>query len=329
MKKSDASPAHWSRQKEQAAGYWHLKFLLILFRLLPVIALRILAFPVGFFYFLFSKKGRAESRRFLTRAAPFADNAETAKRCLSPLAPLRHIVSFSLTLVEKLQSWGGKFSFANIHYQNDDVVELVELLKNGKGAFLVTSHLGNAELLRGIVSFGRPGISRKVPITAIGEIRTTAHFNRMLKELNPQSTVDIINPNEIGPHTAALLEEKLAAGGIVTIAGDRTSSHETEKGLTIPFLGEEAPFSIGTFYLPVLLKAPVYFVFGLRRGALSLKPEYNIHVIKCALSFDCTRKERILRSSELARSFAELLESYCKKEPFQWYNFFDFWSKGV
>jgi hypothetical protein len=50
--KPETVSLHWSHQKEQAAGYWHVKFMLILFRLFPVVVLRVLAFPVGFFYLL-------------------------------------------------------------------------------------------------------------------------------------------------------------------------------------------------------------------------------------------------------------------------------------
>jgi predicted LPLAT superfamily acyltransferase len=157
----------------------------------------------------------------------------------------------------------------------------------------------------------------------------TAHFNRMLKELNPQSSLDLISAKEIGPHTAILLEEKLSAGGLVVITGDRTRLGMADKNLMIPFFGEDAPFSPGVFYLAALMKAPVYFIFALRRGDLSLKPEYDMHIHKSALSFECTRKERAGLSVELARSFAALLENYCKESPFQWYNFYDFWSKGV
>ena len=340
MKTQEEPSAHWSRQKEQAAGYWHVKLLLVLFRLFPLIVLRILAFPVGFFYFLFSKRSRRESRQFLRKAAQFIDRPETARQCRSPLGPLRHIVSFSLTLVEKLQSWGGKFPFKNIHFREDDIGELIEGLEKGKGAFLVCSHLGNAELLRGLASFNRTGVSRSVGVTSVVDMEVTAHFSRMLKELNPQSALDIISAKSISPDTAILLEEKLAAGELVVIAGDRTSSgalsrpstrplQGSEKNLAIPFLGEEAPFSPGVFYLALLLKAPVYFVFALRRGALSLRPEYDMYVHKSGLSFDGSRKERLMRSSDLARSFAAFLESYCKEQPFQWYNFYDFWSKGV
>jgi predicted LPLAT superfamily acyltransferase len=305
--------------------------MLVLFRLFPVIILRVLAFPVGFFSFLFSKKGRTESRRFLQKAALFVTQHNIAQKCRSPFGPLRHIVSFSLNLVEKLQSWGGKFQFKNILFHNDDIEELRRELEGGKGVFLITSHLGNIELLRGLASFNRTGVSREIPVTAVIDMKVSENFSRMLKELNPQSDFDIINAGEIGPHTAIMLEEKLAAGGMVTIAGDRTAanagSNTVSKNLMIPFLGEDAPFSPGIFYMAVLMKAPVYFVFALRRGDLSVLPEYDMHVHKSRISLECSRKERLTHSSLLAQSFAELLESYCKETPFQWYNFYDFWAK--
>jgi predicted LPLAT superfamily acyltransferase len=329
MEKTEETPLHWSQHKEKTAGYWHVKLLLILFKLFPIIILRVIAFPVGFFYFLFSKRGRTESRRYLQKAAPYAEKPDIAKKCLSPFGPLRHIVSFSLNLVEKLESWGGKFKFKNIHFQNDDVEELINELENGKGVFLITSHIGNIELLRGLASFNRTGVSRKTPITAVIDMKISENFSRMLKELNPQSSFDIINAAEIGPHTAVLLEEKLASGEMVTIAGDRTAAGAggPGKNLIIPFLGEDAPFSPGIFYLAALMKAPVYFVFAIRRGDLSVLPEYDMHVHKSRLPLECSRKERFEKSSLLAQSFAALLESYCKQTPFQWYNFYDFWLK--
>jgi len=270
----------------------------------------------------------------LRKAAPLVTRHGIARKCRSPFGPLRHIISFSLTLVEKLQSWGGKFQFKHIHFQNDDIDELVQELENGQGIFMITSHLGNIELLRGLASFNRTKVSRKTPITAVIDMKVSEKFTRMLKELNPQSSMDIINADEIGPHTAALLEDKLAAGEIVTIAGDRTAvgSHAASadgrgKNLMIPFLGEDAPFSPGIFYLAALMRAPVYFVFALRRGDLSVLPEYDMYAYKSRVSLECSRKERFNRSSLLAQSFAALLESHCKETPFQWYNFYDFWSK--
>ena len=324
---SDVSQSnHWSKQREKASG-WQLNFLLFLFKIFPVFILRIIAFPVGFFYFLFSRKARFESKRFLKRAAQFIEDPKLAEKCASPFAPLKHIISFSLTLIEKTQGWGGRFPLKNIHFNNDDIYNLIDELDNGKGAFLVFSHLGNSELLRSFLNSDKTGVSRKVPATAIMDVNVTAHFVKMLKKLNPQSSVDIICTDDIGPQTAILLEERLSSGGVVLIAGDRTSA-SGNANIMLPFFGKEAPFHSGVFYLLSLIKYPVYFVFGLRSGCLSLKSRYNMYVHKSDISFDCPRKERIQRSNDMALVFVSLLESYCKKFPFQWFNFFDFWQEG-
>ncbi|MCL2243332.1 MAG: hypothetical protein FWC03_02560 [Treponema sp.] len=317
------APLHWSEHREEAAGYWQLKFLLILFWSLPVVVLGIIAFPVGFFYFLFSRRGRTESSRFLQKAALLVDDPKLEKKCRSRFGPLRHIISFSLSVLEKLQAWGGKFSFNDIYFQDDDIKELISGLEAGKGAILLFSHLGNAMLLQGLLNLGRTGVSRKIPVTAIMDMKVNPNFSRILNELNPRANMELIFPEDIGSQTAVLLEERIASGGLVLSAADRTSVDG--RNIMIPFLGKEAPFSYGIFYLMSLLKAPVYFVFGLRRGDLSIKPKYNMHVHKSPLSFDCQRSERIKRTSLLAFSFVELLEKYSKAHPFQWYNFHDFW----
>ena len=330
---TDGKPVHWSKQEEQASGYGLLKFVLTLFKIFPVVFLRILAFPICFFYFLFSKRGRTESSRFLHMAAPFVKDPQTAKKCLSRTGPLRHIISFSLALVEKLQSWGGKFALDGIHFM-DDIDDLASNLENGKGVFIIASHMGNIELLRALVNDNVTNVERDVPLTVIFDMKVNANFSRMVMELNPDSAMDIIGADEIGPQTAILLEEKIAQGGIVTITGDRTTAGSMGKIITIPFLGADAPFPHGPFYLASLLNAPVYFVFSLRRGDLSIKPEYNMHVHKVSLSGGTygeprSRKERAKQSLDMASSFAAQLESHCKETPFQWYNFYDFWKEGV
>ncbi|MDR0291075.1 MAG: hypothetical protein LBI06_09085 [Treponema sp.] len=326
MEKPEEAPLHWSQQKEQAAGYWQLKLLIILFKHFPLIILRVIAFPVGFMYLIKKKRARTESSRFLQKIAPYIEDPTQEKKCRSRFGPLRHIVSFALSMVEKIQSWGDKFSLDDIYFQDDDIGDLNRRLQEGKGAFILFSHLGNAMLLMGLLKPSeRTGVSRKIQITTILDMKVNAHFSRMLNELNPQSSLDIIASDEIGSNTAVLLEERVAAGGLVLVTGDRTAAGG--KNFMQQFMGQDAPFPSGIFYLATLLNAPVYCLFGLRRKALSIKPTYTIHVHKSPITFDCPRKERLRRCSLLAESFAALLAKYCKEQPFQWYNFFDFWQE--
>jgi predicted LPLAT superfamily acyltransferase len=228
--------------------------------------------------------------------------------------------------VEKVEAWGGKVLFKRVHFQEDDVAELVAGLENGKGALLISSHLGNIEFLRALAGFSRTGVSHTVPVTIIVDFDVTSQFNRMLRELNPQSMTWAIGVNDIGPDTVILLQDRLAAGELVAIAGDRTSANTRNKYFRFPFLNTEAPFPYGPFLLTSLLDAPTYFLFALRRKDVSLSSQYDMHVHRVRLSFDCPRREREARIEELARLFAEKLEYYCKQHPYQWYNFYDFWA---
>ena len=243
------------------------------------------------------------------------------------MSVFRHFHAFAMAVVEKVASWGGKFYLSQVHFQGDDIAELIGNLEKGEGALLICSHLGNSELLRALAGFNRTGVSRAVAVTSIVDFSVTARFNRMLQKLNPASTVRTINANDIGPETIILLQERIAAGELAVIAGDRTSAHTRNRCFLLPFLGEDAPFAYGPFFLASLLNAPVYSVFALRRKAVSLSASYDMFVHRAAVSFDCPRKERDARIALLARAFAERLEFYCKRQPYQWFNFFDFWAK--
>ncbi|MDR0720112.1 MAG: hypothetical protein LBF78_10800 [Treponema sp.] len=313
---------HWSKRREKASRYGPIKLLLIIFKFFPLIILKLFAFPVGFFYFIFSSSARNDPARFLQKALP--------KGSYRPFgSPLKTIISFSLALVEKMEAWGGKYPFKKLHFMEDDITELIDSLEKKKGAVLVCSHLGNAELLRGLANFNLTGVSRNVPVTALVDFSVTKNFNRMLEELNPDSKLRLVSVNEITPSTVISLKEKLALGELVVIAGDRTSASSPDAVFMLPFLGRDAPFPQGVFILSLLLEAPVYTVFALRRGDLSLKGEYGFYVHKNDIEFNCSRQERRAEARKLALFFVERLEYYCKKYPHQWYNFYDFWSKGT
>jgi predicted LPLAT superfamily acyltransferase len=309
--------SHWSTQKEEAAGYWTLAFLLFIFRLLPIIVLRILCFPVGFCYFLFSKQARKHSQLYLRRLSLAANSGKK-------FSSLKHIIAFSLSLIEKLEAWSGKVSFNRIHFQDDDIPDLLQHLEHREGAFLISSHLGNMEFIRALADFNRTGISREVPVSAIVDFAVTAHFNRMLRKFNPNSVTRIISARELGPQTAILLQEKISAGELVVIAGDRTSANMGSRYLSFPFLGSEAPFPYGPFFLAAISEAPVYAVFAVRQKDISLSSHYDLHIHQSPVSFDCPRSQRENRIGELVNWYISLLERYCKDHPYQWYNFYDF-----
>ena len=315
-----SSGSHWSRQKEVTGRDVPVRILIFLVKILPFPVLACMVPFVSFFYYICSPVVRKSAADYQRRLAAFSGG----KALRRPNA-YAQVTSFSLCLVEKLVAWSGKTSLDNVIFHDDDVVELKKRLSEGKGAMLISSHLGNMEFLRCLASYGETGVNRHVPVTVIMDIQMSRHFTSAINRLNARYGLDIIPASQIGVDSLERLQETLESGGLVVIAGDRTSASDPGRSIRVSFLGGDAPFPFGSFMLASLLNVPVYFVFSLREKGSFFCPRYNMFVTRSDITFDCPRKERTVRVESLCRQFAGLLESRCLSYPYQWYNFFDFW----
>lgn len=306
---------HWSEQKEQGHR-WQMSLILSLVRVLPGILVRIVAIPVGFFYWMVSKKQRHAVGEYLSRVYPGKHPCT-----------IKVFIAFAITIIEKVESWAGKIRYGKIRFQHDDINAIKLALEQKQGALLICSHLGNMELLRAIADCDQIGVSRKVPIISIVDFAITSGFNQMLKEMNSSSMLHLISADDVGPDTIIQLQENVAAGGIVVIAGDRSPAGNPARCFDIDFLGAEAQFPQGPFVIASLLNVPTYYVFAMRQGALSVRANYNMHIHRASVDFDCGRAVRQSRIRDLAGEFVSYMEKYCLKYPYQWYNFYEFWEK--
>lgn len=157
------------------------------------------------------------------------------------------------------------------------------------------------------------------------ELKSTEQFNKTLQEINPGVSFNVIDAADIGPDTICTLQESIQNGGLVVVAADRTSARVRTRYIRQKFLGKDADFPYGVFLMTALLKAPVYFVYGLRSKTITLNPKNHIFVEKSNIDFDCPRSERENRINELCSEYINSLERKCLEFPYQWYNFYNFW----
>lgn len=304
---------NWYEHKEKTKlGY---KLMLFMLKAMPSALMRAMAFPIGFFYFLSAREAKKSIKTFLENLKSFS-NSKFPK-----FFAMKNIISFSLNLVENVQSWAGKLDFSNLLIQeNEAYLDFQKNVEEKKGLVLVISHLGNPQMLRGII-LG----NKNVKINTIMDLQLSAGFHSLLKKINPDSSIELINASDFGPETIIMLQEKISNGEIVVIAGDRKSA-KTEKFVESSFLGKTAGFPYGVFLMVALLNAPTYFMTALRKKDLSIYPQYEIFFKKNEMDFDCPRKERESRIIQSVKTYVQNLETLCVKKPLQWYNFFDFWS---
>ena len=255
--KPQKKSANWYEVKESHNSFG-LTLIFALLKLFPAVIVRALAFPVGFFYWLFGKKSRAVSSLYLEKIKAIKTQQGTSFK----ISTLKHVLSFAITLTEKVEVWANKFSFKQIYFQDDDVKDMIKNLEEDKGVMVFISHLGNSELLRGLAHSGETGVSKQFVVNAIADVGVTSKFNGLLKKINSSATMHLFNASGIGPDTMVQLQEKIAAGEMVVIAGDRISATSKNRFVDAPFLGHTAHFAYGAFLLAALLNAPTYFIFG-------------------------------------------------------------------
>ena len=237
----------------------------------------------------------------------------------------KHIFSFALSMMEKLLGWKGAIKLNQIESQNDDLQMLVQQLNQGRGAFLLCSHLGNMEMLRSLTEFGEFHTERNFQVFPVVDLSGTTKFNSLLRELNSDLIDKIVDANSIGVDSAIWMKDKISAGDLVVIAGDRTSANSRNRTIETDFLGEPANFPEGAFSLAGILNAPVYFIFVVRKNDFNIRTAYEMHVVRAKTSLDCPRKERPERLKMLLREYTEVLERLCVAHPYQWFNFYNFW----
>jgi predicted LPLAT superfamily acyltransferase len=216
---------------------------------------------------------------------------------------------------------------ASIVIKTPDAEGLMELVRGGNGAFVICSHLGNAEVLRALAT---TEVARMLPhfgITSIVDFSGTARFNRLLEEVNPGSMLRLVPASDIGVDTIIILKERIASGELVIIAGDRTAARTRDRVSEVFFLREPAYFPQGAFILASLMDAPVYFMFGVREEDRDLDSPYGLYVYKASTDLHGSRRQRMTKVQTLIEEFVERLESLCVAHPLQWYNFYDFWKK--
>jgi predicted LPLAT superfamily acyltransferase len=262
---------------------------------------RMLLYLIVIYFVLFAPTVRRDARNYLRRALgrepKFSDR-------------FRHVLYFSSTVHDRVYLLNERFDEFEISIEGESLIHDVHA--KGNGAFLMGAHMGSFEVTRAI-GLHRPGIEVVMAMYA----DNARKIMTMLEALRPSSKPDIIS---LG-HIDAMLKvrQRLDDGAFVGILGDRTLGNEPLQ--EVSFLGSHAYFPVGPMRAAALLGRPMIFMLGLYRGA----NRYHV-VFELVADFSTVgRPERAAAVAEAIARYVALLEKYCKSDPYNWFNFFDFW----
>lgn len=301
-------PTRWSAMKERGAS-WGLHLLAAIYRLLGRSVCLAVMTPVVFFFFVTGREQRQGSRDYLERAW----RKGYLRRKPTLWTSFRQFLNFGGSALDKFAAWIGNVPRSRL--RGEGVAALDELVASGKGAFIITAHLGNPEVVRAIGMLGKC-----VPLNVLVHTEHAQLFNRIINQFSPQAPVNAIPVTKVGADTAILLSQAIERGEWVVMVGDRVPVSQDGRVVEVPFLGAPAPFPQGPYVLASILKAPVYLLFCARS-----KGGFEVEFSKFADLIELPRRDRLGAIQRCAELYAEALEERVAAWPLQWFNFYSFW----
>lgn len=300
-------PTHWSALTERGL-YFGLRVGAFLYGVLGRRGSMALLAPVVLYFYLTGHQQRHASRDFLRRAL----SREVGFR-----DGYAHFRSFMGRALDTFAGWAGKLPASSI--VEADIEPLRAAEKSREGALFIISHHGNVDVTRATLD---PDTRRRLVVLV--HTHHAQNYNRVLKEFNPEAAINTFQVTDMGPDTAIAMKERIEKGDWLFIAGDRTPVGGGQRVSSVPFLGSPAPFSQGPYILAALLDCPVYLMFCRREGR-----RFVLSVERFAERIVLARGRRGEALAEYAARYAGRLEAQALADPYQWYNFFDFWAQGA
>jgi len=189
-------------------------------------------------------------------------------------------------------------------------------MASGRGAILIGAHMGSFEVAR--------AVGRRQPDLRVAMVMYEANarkINAALAAINPSAVQDIVPLGQLD--SMLQVRERLEQGTLLGVLADRTLDRDAS--LRLPFLGDPAELPLGPMRLAAMLKCPVLFMCGLYLGG----NRYAIHFEPLADFSDVERATRDAAIRQATQDYAACLERYCRAQPYNWFNFFDFWRESA
>lgn len=309
----------WYEQPERGSALG-IEITAFLYRVLGRRVARLVLYGIVAYFLATDAAGRRASQAYLARVA---------RACGEPLAPgrlaalrrlFRHYLEFGTQILDRVGFWMGRPEDFSIELAGGEHLERV--VREGKGALVLGSHLGSFDVMRLAAGQASP-----ITVNVMMYTRHAARINQLLERFAQRSPgalrARVLQVEEGSFLHAQSLKRRIDAGEVVALLADRVHPNERGRVAPVEFLGAPAQFPQGPWLLASALGCPVLLMTALRAG----ERHYRVHVEWLADRVQLPRASRAEGVAFWCRRYAERLEHYLLTAPYQWFNFFPFWEK--
>jgi predicted LPLAT superfamily acyltransferase len=291
-----ASAAQWVAERERGSP--------TLVRMMTFIALHLgrplargILYLIAAYFFAFAPSARRHARVYLRRALGREPTASDR---------FRQVFAFASTILDRLYLIRGRHEQFDVSVEGEELMQ--QLLGRGEGAFLLGSHLGSFEMVSAVGRRER-GLRVAVAMYIHNMSRVAAQFGPSGAEVIPLGQLDAM----------LRIRDCLEDGKFVGVLADRTLADTPAQ--VVSFLGRPALFPSGPVRVAAALRRPAIFMTALYRGG----NRYHVVFRQFADFSQPSSGSREAAVRNAIEGYVALLEQYCRSDPYNWFNFYDFW----
>jgi predicted LPLAT superfamily acyltransferase len=260
---------------------------------------RALLHPICLYYLAFSLRARRASRQYLARALGRVPTLSDV---------FRHYYTFASVALDRVFFLKGRFAQFDVSIEGEDILR--DALAAGEGCLLIGAHIGSFEALRAL------GRDKAVRVNLVMYEDNARNVIAVSKAIDPTLAEAVISLGSLD--SMLRVAQRLERGEWIGVLGDRALDRE---GMVMaPFFGDLAGFPASPFRIAGMLRRPVVLMVGLYLGG----NRYHLHFERLIAQDEFAQRDRDAVERWVQR-YAERLEHHCRKAPYNWFNFYDFW----
>ncbi len=223
----------------------------------------------------------------------------------------RHFYSFGTAMIDRIAFMTRKRTPFTFTYNGDCYYH--EAHGGGKGVITVSAHVGNWE-----IAGNQFAVHFNEHMHVVILENEQEAIKRIFKNVVDNRQFSTIAFSSEGLAMMVPIREALRKNEIVGFHGDRIIN---DAYLSLPFLGKQAKFPAGPFYIAAITGAPVLPVFLIKTGLF----HFTSRTFPPIYLNDIPRENRDSYIQTAMEKYVSILETMVRNYPYQWYNFYQFW----
>lgn len=254
-------------------------------------------------HYIFADKDKARVRKNLKAIFPHKSEKEIRR------IRIRTFRNFAKYLVDFFRFAKINEAYIKKYIKIEGKHYFDQVLAEGKGAVVLTAHIGNWELGGIVISLSG------YPFWVVALPHKDKNVDKFFNHQRESKGVKVIPVGKAAGQCMKVLKNN----EFVALVGDRDF---TKNGITIDFFGKPTLFPIGPAFFALKTGASILpgFMIREKNDTFTLKMEKPIKPVHTG------NREHDIKT--IVMHYKNIIEDYIRKYPDQWYMFMQFWTEG-